>query len=282
MFSMSGRCPTVGLVLSDTLAVITDNAPCRGLAKTAHTPAREKSASPVPVERPASPCDADRCATSSSRPHLISRETAPPLRAGGTRCSLAPKRTYHQLICALVAIIVRGASSKYGPVFSGANWFEAQSRLLKLRTSSCAPSLWRPHRVEGHPRSSDWRGRWVETPWAGPAPAAPLCDSPSVVFTGPWAVTRSSLRMFRWVAAFCRPLRPVLLLVSFPRSWSPVVGVLGLCWMWHGVRFARQRCPVVGILGLCWLLWGSFDCYCCPHTCVLRPSATCLSVFPCA
>ena len=29
------------------------------------------------------------------------------------------------------------------------------------------------------------------------------------------------------VAAFCPPLRPVLLLVSFPRSRSPVVGVLG-------------------------------------------------------
>ena len=28
---------------------------------------------------------------------------------------------------------------------------------------------------------------------------------------------------------FCRPPRPVLLLVSFPRSRSPVVGVLGLC-----------------------------------------------------
>ena len=33
--------------------------------------------------------------------------------------------------------------------------------------------------------------------------------------------------MLRRVAAFCRPLRPVLLLVSFPRSQSPVVGVLG-------------------------------------------------------
>ena len=43
-------------------------------------------------------------------------------------------------------------------------------------------------------------------------------------FTGPWTVTRSSLRMLRRVAAFCRPLRPVLLLVSFPRSRSPVVG----------------------------------------------------------
>ena len=60
---------------------------------------------------------------------------------------------------------------------------------------------------------------------------APLCDIPSgyCVFTGPWTVTRSSLRMLRRVAAFCRPLRPVLLLVSFPRSRSPVVGVLGLC-----------------------------------------------------
>ena len=61
--------------------------------------------------------------------------------------------------------------------------------------------------------------------------SAPACDIPSgcCSFTGPWAVTRSSLRMLRRVAAFCRPLRPVLLLVSFPHSRSPVVGVLGLC-----------------------------------------------------
>ena len=60
---------------------------------------------------------------------------------------------------------------------------------------------------------------------------SPLCDIPSgcCSFTGPWTVTRSSLRMLRRVAAFCRPLQPVLLLVSFPRSRSPVVGVLGLC-----------------------------------------------------
>ena len=50
-------------------------------------------------------------------------------------------------------------------------------------------------------------------------------------FTGPWTVTRPSLRMLRRVAAFCRPLRPVLLPVLFPRSRSPVVGVPGLCWM---------------------------------------------------
>ena len=59
----------------------------------------------------------------------------------------------------------------------------------------------------------------------------PPCDIPShcCFFTGPWTVTRSSLRMLRRVAAFCRPLRPVLLLVSFPRSRSAVVGVPGLC-----------------------------------------------------
>ena len=51
------------------------------------------------------------------------------------------------------------------------------------------------------------------------------------------------------VAAFCRPLRPVLLLVSFPRSWSPVVGVPGLCGMWRDVPFAHQRRPIVGVLG---------------------------------
>ena len=60
---------------------------------------------------------------------------------------------------------------------------------------------------------------------------APLCDIPSgcCSFTGPWTVTHSSLCMLRRVATFCLPLRPVLLLVSFPRSRSPVVGVLGLC-----------------------------------------------------
>ena len=107
----------------------------------------------------------------------------------------------------------------------------------------------------------------------------PLCDIPfgCCFFMEPWTVTRSSLRMLRRVAAFCRPLRPVLLLVSFPRSRSTVVGVLGLCWMWQYVPFARQRRPVVGVWGLCWLLRGSFDCCCCPHPSVLRPSTTCLA-----
>ena len=95
-------------------------------------------------------------------------------------------------------------------------------------------------------------------PWGGEVPI-PLCDIPSgcCSFTGPWTVTRSSLRMLRRVATFCRPLWPVLLLVSFPRSRSPVVGVLGLCWMRHGVPFACQRRPIVGVLRMCWLLSGS-------------------------
>ena len=116
----------------------------------------------------------------------------------------------------------------------------------------------------------------------------PLCDSVWLLFLyGPWTVTRSSLRMLRRLAAFCWPLRPVLLLVLFPRSRSPVVRVLGLvgvlelCWMWHGVPFACQRRPVVGIVTLCWFLWGSFDCFRCPHASVLRSSTTYLSVFPC-
>ena len=63
----------------------------------------------------------------------------------------------------------------------------------------------------------------------------PWCDIPSgyCFFAGSWTVTRSSLRMLRRVAAFCRPLRPVLLLVSFPRSQ------MGLCWMWPDAPFAR-------------------------------------------
>ena len=89
-------------------------------------------------------------------------------------------------------------------------------------------------------------------------PTGPLCDIPSgcCFFTGPWIVTRSSLRMLRRVVAFCRPLLLLLLLVSFPRSWSPVVGVPGLCWMWHGVPFARQRRPVVGVLGVVLIFAG--------------------------
>ena len=56
-----------------------------------------------------------------------------------------------------------------------------------------------------------------------PVSPPPPCDSPSgcCFFAGPWTVARSSLRMLCRVAAFCRPLRLVLPLVSFPRSRSP-------------------------------------------------------------
>ena len=91
--------------------------------------------------------------------------------------------------------------------------------------------------------------RHAFVPWAGgwAVQLHPMCDIPSgcCSFTGPWTVTRSSLRMLRRVAAFCRPLRPVLLPVSFPRSRSPVVGLLGLCWLRRDVPFARHLRPVV-------------------------------------
>ena len=96
-----------------------------------------------------------------------------------------------------------------------------------------------------------------DTPPCYPPPPPP-CDIPSgcCFFTGPWTVTRSSLRMLRRVAAFCPPLRPVLPLVSFPRSRSPVVGVPGLCWMWRDVPFVCQRRPIVGVLGVVLVVAG--------------------------
>ena len=51
--------------------------------------------------------------------------------------------------------------------------------------------------------------------------------------------------------------------------------------MWRRVPFACQRRPIVGVLRMCWLLPGSFDCFCCPHTSVHRPSIACLAVFLC-
>ena len=115
-----------------------------------------------------------------------------------------------------------------------------------------------------------------------PTHASPPCVTfrRVAVSTGPRTVTRSSLRMLRWVAAFCRPLRPVPLLALFPRLQSPVVGVPGLCWMWR-MPFVCQRCPIVGVPRLCWLLRGSFDGFCCPRTsAALRSSTTCFAVFP--
>ena len=95
--------------------------------------------------------------------------------------------------------------------------------------------------------------------------------------------------MLRRVAAFCRPLRPVLPLVSFPRSRSPVVGVLGLCWLlWgsvdcfaaptpHSASVSAFAKPSGWRTGLWLLLWGSFDGLCCPlppPRCGRPPSAS--------
>ena len=48
------------------------------------------------------------------------------------------------------------------------------------------------------------RGGAGEVRIQGPGPAAPLCDIPSgcSFFTGPWTVTRSSLRLLHRVNAF--------------------------------------------------------------------------------
>ena len=64
----------------------------------------------------------------------------------------------------------------------------------------------------------------------------PPCGIPSGCwfFTGPWTVTRSSLRMLHRVTAVSRPLQPVFFVVSFSRCRGPVVGCTGvvLVWLW--------------------------------------------------
>ena len=154
----------------------------------------------------------------------------------------------------------------------------------------CAPGVVEnlPNHLEGPPRGGGGVGTRPRSQGGcllnsgTRLPPSPLCDIPSgcCSFTGPWTVTRSSLRMLRRVAAFCRPLRPVLLLVSFPRSRSPGVGLLGMCWMWQYVPFARQRRPIIDVLRMCWLLPGSFDCFCCPRASVHMPSVACLAASP--
>ena len=95
--------------------------------------------------------------------------------------------------------------------------------------------------------------------WTG-GPSIPLCDIPSgcCFFAGPWTVTRSSPRVLHQVAVLCRPLQPVLLLVSFPRSRSPVVGVLGLCWL-RRMPFVHLRCPIVGVPGVVLVVAGDLQ-----------------------
>ena len=105
--------------------------------------------------------------------------------------------------------------------------------MLKMKKSThLCPHMTTPDKGSGLLKS------WTRTlTYSSPSSSTPLCDilSGCCFFTGPWTVIRSSLRMLRRVAAFCQPPRPVLLLVSFPRSQGPVVGVLGLCQMWQDV-----------------------------------------------
>ena len=108
---------------------------------------------------------------------------------------------------------------------------------------------------------------------------------------------------FRRVVASLRgrgrsPVLPFACCVGSLRS----VGRCGRCSRW--CRFRVRRAPSLvcwgcagcggmcrlrvsgaqslAYWGLCWLLQGSFDCFCCPHTSVLRSSIACVSVFPCA
>ena len=117
------------------------------------------------------------------------------------------------------------------------------------RVVGCVTLSLSPPRRVGGVHKGPGGGGWMH--WKGGGGGSPPCVTfrrGVVSLRGPWTVTRSSLRMLRRVAAFCRPLRPVLLLVSFPRSRSPVVGVPGLCWRWRDVPFARQQRPIIGVL----------------------------------
>ena len=136
---------------------------------------------------------------------------------------LAPRR----VVAGVVLLVFVGVGDPLLALLLGAG----------LRRGLCAAAAGRVRKAEG--RVADGacaRARATLPPLVPHSPPVvhnppPLCDIPSgcCSFMGPWTVTRSSLRMLRRVAAFCRPQRPVLLLVSFPRSRSPVVGVLGLC-----------------------------------------------------
>ena len=72
---------------------------------------------------------------------------------------------------------------------------------------------------------------------------------------------------------------------------EPRVGWCGALFGGGGVTDRDQDVDDVPASEACWppdpdspslLNRGSFDCFCCPHTSVPRPSMTCLTVFPCA
>ena len=117
------------------------------------------------------------------------------------------------------------AGMQYDAVIQG-RWDTPRPHVCSAHTPADSTGPYK--RLTGRPVGGGESFGALEKPQLPPPP--PLCDIPSgcCSFTGPWTVTRSSLRMLRRVAAFCRPLRPVLLLVSFPCSRSPVVSVWGL------------------------------------------------------
>ena len=118
---------------------------------------------------------------------------------------------------------------------------------LTRRFPNPAPVHLRAH-TPSVPDRREGRVRAVGTQASCAVPhLVPPCDvlSGCCFFTGPWTVRRPSLRVLRRVAAFCRPLRPVFLLVSFARSRG--VGVLGLCWLLR-VSFLGLRCPLPSAL----------------------------------
>ena len=70
----------------------------------------------------------------------------------------------------------------------------------------------------------------------------PLCDIPSgcCSFTGPWTVTCSSLRMLRWVVAFCRPRQPPPPCASLARQ-TPLCA--SLAHQTHPARLINAKPP---------------------------------------
>ena len=128
-----------------------------------------------------------------------------------------------------------------------------------------------PHGVDNRQTTST--GYKPQKVWTPPPP----CDIPSgcCFFTGPWTVTRSSLRVLSlrsvgrcgWCSCWCRfRVRAAQSLVC-----QGCAGCGRMC------RLRVSGAQWLAYWGLCWLLRGSFDCFCCPHTSVLRPSTTCLA-----
>ena len=107
----------------------------------------------------------------------------------------------------------------------------------------------------------------------------------------PPCVTESVGVPFLYGALDSHPFVPSLRRVAAAGALAGVVAVFAEPCRWCAggcaggggmCRLCVSGAQLLAYRGLCWLLPGSFDCFCCPHTTVLRPSTTCLAVFPCA